>query len=115
MRWIRPGRWCFQMKMPGLENAGLMPSFEMCIDDSQAQGNAPLSPSSAPSAPTSCQFEKLKLEEGHFAFRLNCPEGKTEADYRSYGDRVEGRLIQLDANGKEIYRSEITAERIGDC
>ncbi|MCS7162594.1 MAG: hypothetical protein NZ958_04615 [Bacteroidia bacterium] len=115
VRWIRPGRWRFQMKMPYLGDVGTIPSFELCINDSQAQGAAPLSTSPTPSAPTDCKFERLKLEKGHFAFRLNCPEGKTEADYRSYGDKVEGKIIQLDANGKEVSRIELTAERIGDC
>ncbi|MEN2993615.1 MAG: DUF3617 family protein [Bacteroidia bacterium] len=115
VRWTRPGRWRFQMKMLGLGDVGSIPSFELCIDDLQAQGAAPLSTSPTPSVPTDCKFEKLKLEKGHFAFRLNCPEGKTEADYRSYGDKVEGKIIQLDASGKEMSRIELTAERVGDC
>ncbi|MCS6790354.1 MAG: DUF3617 domain-containing protein [Bacteroidia bacterium] len=112
--WIRPGRWKITMKMPGLQE-GLIPTVEQCIDERQAHGEAPLATSPNPSDMRGCQFEKLKLEPGHYAFRLSCPESHVEADYRATENKMEGVMTITDAQTKHTQRMEIIAERIGEC
>lgn len=102
------------MDMPNLPE-GLTPAVEVCIDERQAHGETPLMNSSNPSPLNECKFEKLKLEPGHYAFRMSCPDSEMEADYRSTEDKMEGTMTITHTKTKQTQRMKIVAERIGDC